>query len=78
MNFEHTQRWMTIISDDLSEARRDLPERTGEPAAYLRARIAENEAIIGWLQRGRHASGAVAASGAPALGYSIGKPAQAV
>ena len=78
MNVEHAQRWMTIISDDLSEARRDLPERTGEPAAYLRARIAENEAILGWLQRSRHARGAAAASGAPALEYSIGESAQAV
>jgi hypothetical protein len=76
MTCEHTQRWTTIISDDLSEARRDLPGRTGEPAAYLRARIAENEAILGWLQRSGRTGGA--ASGAPAPGYSIGEPAQAV
>ena len=58
MNGEHAERWMMIISDDLREANRDLPGRTGEPAAYLRARIAENEAILGWLQRSRHAGGA--------------------
>ena len=76
MTCEHSQRWTTIISDDLSEARRDLPGRTGEPAAYLRARIAENEAILGWLQRSQRKG--VAASGAPALGHGIGEPAQAV
>jgi hypothetical protein len=76
MNCEHAQRWMMMISDDLSEARRDLPGRTGEPAAYLRARITEDEAILGWLQRSGHAVGG--SSDAPAVGYSIGEPAQAV
>jgi hypothetical protein len=76
MNCEHAQHWMMMISDDLSEARRDLPARTGEPAAFLRARIAEDEAILGWLQRSGHAVGG--SNHAPALGYSIGEPAQAV
>jgi hypothetical protein len=75
MTCEYSQRWTTIISDDLSEARRDLPGRTGEPAAYLRARIAENEAILGWLQRSQRKS---AASAAAAIGQSIGEPAQGV
>ena len=74
MNCEHAQRGMTLISDDLSEARRDLPARTGEPAAFLRARIAEDEAILGWLQRSRPAVGG--AQDAPAV--RIGEPAQAV
>jgi hypothetical protein len=75
MNCEHVQHWIMMISDDLSEAKRDLPGRTGEPAAFLRARIAEDEAILGWLQRSPHAVGR--ANDAPPVGYSIAEPAHA-
>jgi hypothetical protein len=75
MDYEHAQQWITIISNDLTAARRDLPGQTGEPAAFLRARIEENEAILGWLQHalfGRRASDSAAA-----FGPAAGEPAQA-
>ena len=38
MTCEHTERWMTIISDDLRDAKRDLP---GEPVNPRRSCASE-------------------------------------
>jgi hypothetical protein len=52
MNYEHAQQWMAMISEDLREAKRRLRARSAA-AAYLRARIAEDEAILGRLDAGQ-------------------------
>jgi hypothetical protein len=75
MNCEDAERWMTIISEDLREARHNLTARSGAAEAFLLARIAENEAILKRLEKSEHADGAY--QGPPALGYWVGDPAQA-
>jgi hypothetical protein len=48
MNREEADRWRAIIDADLIRARLSLP--TGSTDSYLRARIAENEAILERLE----------------------------
>jgi hypothetical protein len=75
MTCDHARRWMVMISDDLREARRHLRARPGAAEAFLRARIAEDEAILKLLKASQHAEGACEL--APVPGYRNGDPAQA-
>jgi hypothetical protein len=53
-------QWKILIHDDLRAARRTLRSRPGAARAYLRARIAEDKAILDRVeQRARNVSASV-------------------
>ena len=61
-------QWRLLIYDDLTAAKRKLRSRPGATAgAFLRARIAEDEAILDRVEQIERDVGASAGADAPAM-----------